>query len=137
MGIPIFTWVIVPANSYPKLVSAFGESDQRVACVVADQMPCKLTPVVLSAKVMADFEEPDFFGWHRRVNSDVAIGERPICHLSAPDFHTIGKKLDVLFATQGVVADSSSHAVPPAVIESLDHLERRHVVLNLLKNFQL
>lgn len=137
MGTPVFTRVIVPANSYPKLVSAFGESDQGVTCVVADQMPCKLSPIVLSAKVMTDFKEPDLFGWHRRVNSDIAIGERPISHLSAPDFHTIGKKLDVLFATQGVVADSSSPVVPPAVIESLDHLERRHVVLNLLKNFQL
>lgn len=137
MGIPIFTWVIVPTDSRPELVSAFGESDQGVACVVADEMPCKLSPIVLSAKVMADFKEPDFFGWHRRVNSDVAIGERPICHLSAPDFPTIGKKLDVLLALQGVFADSPCPVVPPAVIESLDHLERRHVVLNLLKNFQL
>lgn len=134
MGMPVFTWVIVPAESCPKIVSVFGESDQGVACVVADQMPCILSPIVRSAKVMADFKEPDFFGWHRRVNSDAAIGEWPICHLSAPDFHTIGKKLDVLLALRGVFADSSSHAVPPAVIESLDHLERRHIVLNLLKN---
>ena len=137
MEIPVFTRVIVPANSCPKLVSTFGESDQGVTCVVADQVACKLSPIVLSAKVVADFKEPDLFAWHRRVNSDVAIGDRPICHLSAPDFHTIGKKLDVLLALRGVFADSSSPVVLPAVIESLDHLERRHVVLNLLKNPQL
>lgn len=100
-------------------------------------MPCKRSPIVMSAKITADFKEPDFFGQHFRVDPDVAIGEWPICHLSAPDFHTIGKKLDVLLALRGVFADSSSPVVLPAVIESLDHLERRHVVLNLLKNPQL
>ena len=56
MGILVFAWVIVPADSCPELVSFFGESDQGAACVVADQMPCKLSPIVLSAKVTADLK---------------------------------------------------------------------------------
>lgn len=57
MGIPVFTWVVVPTYSCPKFVSAFGKSGQGKACVVADQMPCKLSPIVLSAKVAADFKD--------------------------------------------------------------------------------
>ena len=98
MGVPVFARVIAPADSCPELVSSFGESDQGAARVVADQMPRKLSPIVLPAKAMADFKEPDFFSWHHRVDSDVAIGESPIYHFCAPDFDTIGKKLDVLLA---------------------------------------